>query len=49
MNIIEVKNMSKNFKKKKLYNDFSLDVLPEPFGPTIAWTVLASISNEKSL
>ena len=26
MNIIEVKNMSKNFKKKKLYNDFSLDI-----------------------
>lgn len=26
MNIIEVKHMSKNFKKKKLYNDFSLDI-----------------------
>lgn len=26
MNIVEVKNMSKNFKKKKLYNDFSLDI-----------------------
>ena len=26
MNIIEVKNMSKNFKSKNLYNDFSLDI-----------------------
>ena len=26
MNIIEVKNMSKNFKNKNLYNDFSLDI-----------------------
>ena len=26
MNIIEVKNMSKNFKNKKLYNDFSLEI-----------------------
>lgn len=26
MNIIEVKNMSKNFKGKNLYNDFSLDI-----------------------
>lgn len=26
MNIIEIKNMSKNFKKKKLYNDFSLEI-----------------------
>lgn len=26
MNIIEIKNMSKNFKNKKLYNDFSLEI-----------------------
>ena len=26
MNIIEIKNMSKNFKSKKLYNDFSLEI-----------------------
>lgn len=26
MNIIEVKNISKNFKNKKLYNDFSLEI-----------------------
>ena len=26
MNIIEIKNMSKNFNKKKLYNDFSLEI-----------------------
>ena len=26
MNIIEVKNMSKNFKNKKLFNDFSLEI-----------------------
>lgn len=26
MNIIEIKNMCKNFKKKKLYNDFSLEI-----------------------
>jgi len=26
MSIIEIKNMSKNFKNKKLYNDFSLEI-----------------------
>lgn len=26
MNVIEVKNMSKNFKNKKLFNDFSLEI-----------------------
>ncbi|MDY3006674.1 ATP-binding cassette domain-containing protein, partial [Anaerococcus porci] len=26
MNIIEVKNMSKNFKSKKLFNDFSIEI-----------------------
>ena len=26
MNVIEVKNMSKNFKNKKLFNNFSLDI-----------------------
>lgn len=26
MNVIEVKNMSKNFKNKKLFNNFSLEI-----------------------
>ena len=26
MNVVEVKNMSKNFKNKKLFNNFSLEI-----------------------
>lgn len=26
MNVIEVKNMNKNFKNKKLFNNFSLEI-----------------------
>lgn len=31
MSIIEIKNMSKNFKNKKLYNDFSLEIEANTF------------------